>query len=230
MGDNSAAKFQRRKVLGAAASLTVLAVAGCATTSGYRPYSYADAVRRLLQYAANAAFARLTAPGGFWDSQVTRLALPDLFGRRGGALQNVLTSALFHERLQRALNIIAEGGARRAAPLVIETIRTIGLPNAVALIHGDPRGATAYLREAMGGRLIEVMIPQLDEGLHVARDPLVGEVLAALTGVDVPRVARSLAVEVDDAIWDEIARQEAGIRADPQATGDALLARVLGRE
>lgn len=214
----------RRKFLVGAAATGAMALAGCAD---YRRWSFVDAVRRLLELSARNAFARLTEPGGFWDNQLARLDLPDVFGRRGTVLQNILLSAVFRQRLQRELNYIAEDGARRAAPVVADVVRTIGIDNAVALVRGGPTAGTEFLRGAMADSLVEVMVPPLGEGLRLARDPLVGEALAALTGVDVPGVARSLAAQADAAIWGEIGREEATIRADPESTRDPLLIGVF---
>jgi hypothetical protein len=61
----------------------------------------------------------------------------------------------------------------------------------------------------------------------VARDPLVGQAIAALAGVDVGGVARSLSVQAEDAIWGEVAREESAIRANPGQTNDPLLIGVL---
>ncbi|WP_374531104.1 DUF4197 domain-containing protein [Novosphingobium sp.] len=214
----------RRAFLAGGGALAALSLAGCAT--GPR-ISLTEAIRRLLMLAADNAFARLTAPGGFWDRQVTRLDLPEVFDGRGAVLQQILTSVLFKDRLQHALNTIAEEGARRAAPVVADTIRMIGYDNALALVQGGPHAASDYLRANMGPRLIDVMVPALGDGLRLAEDPLVGQAIAALTGVDVNGVARSLAREVDDAIWGEIGRQEAEIRANPEATHDPLLIAVF---
>ena len=79
----------------------------------------------------------------------------------------------------------------------------------------------------MAGSLIEAMVPALGDGLRLANDPIVGQALAALTGVDVTGVARSLAVKADDAIWGEIGREEAAIRANPESTNDAVLIAAL---
>lgn len=217
----------RRLVLGGLVAMTALTLPGCATTGFGRP-SYAEIVERMLELASRNAFARLTAPGGFWDSQVSRLALPDLFGKRGGAIQGVLTSALFKERLQHALNDYAVEGARRAAPVVADTIRTIGWANAEALIRGGPTAATSYLRQRMGPALINAMIPELAQAMHVARDPLVDQAIAALAGVDVNAVAQSVANEANDAIWYEIGLEETQIREHPTETHDALLIRAFG--
>lgn len=214
----------RRIFLAGAAASGALAVTGCSSMGGF---SLVDAVRRLLERSASGALARLTAPGGFWDNQLARLDLPDVFGSRGNVLESILTSAVFKNRLQRSLNSVAEAGARRAAPIIADTVRTIGIDNAVALIKGGPTAATGFLRQAMAGSLIEAMAPALGDGLRIAQDPIVGQAIAALAGVDVNGVARSLSAKVDDAIWGEIGREEAAIRANPQATNDAVLIAAL---
>lgn len=216
----------RRGFLIGAAATSVLALPACTTMGGYR-FGFVDAVRRLLELASQNAFARLTAPGGFWDSQVARFDLPALFGRRGGVLQNILTSGAFRERLQYRLNIMAEDGARRAAPLVADTIRTIGFQNAMDLIRGGPTAATAYLRGAMGRALIDAMIPALGETMRMTSDPLLNQVLSALAGVDVRDAVDSLAAGAENAIWNQIGAEEAAIRADPARTRDPALIAML---
>ena len=205
-------------------ALPMLTLAGCNSLGGI---SLVEAIRRLLTRSTQAAFARLTAPGGFYDSELTRFDLPDVFGSRGGVLQNILTSAVFKNRLQREFNHIAERGARRAAPLVADAVRMIGINNAADLIRGGPTAATGFLRNSMAGSLIDAMVPELGQGLRLASDPVVGQAIAALTGVDVTGVARSLAVRAEDAIWGEIGRQEEDIRAHPESTNDAVLIGAL---
>jgi hypothetical protein len=62
----------------------------------------------------------------------------------------------------------------------------------------------------------------------LAEDPLIGQTIGALTGVNPGDVAVRIGREVDNAIWGEIAREEAAIRADPGATRDPLLIGVFG--
>ncbi len=214
----------RRTFIAGAASSAVLALPGCASLGHL---SLIDAIRRLLERSTRQALARLAAPGGFYDNELARLDLPEVFGRRGNVLQTILTSAVFKTRLQRSLNRVAEDGARRAAPILADTVRTIGVDNALALIRGGPSAATGFLRSAMAGSLIEAMVPALGDGLRVANDPVLGEAIAALIGVDVTGVARSLSGKVDEVIWNEIGREEAAIRANPESTNDAVLIAAL---
>jgi hypothetical protein len=216
--------MQRRSFMTGSAAVAALALSGCSSLGGL---SFTQAIRRLLEISTENAFSRLTASGGFWDSQVARLALPDLFGSRGGVIQGILTSGAFREQLQRRLNYLAEDGARRAAPIVADTVRTIGIENSVAIIRGGPTAATSFLRQNMGPALINAMIPAVGDAIRISSDPVVGQAIRALSGVDVNGVAQAVANSADNAIWYQIGQEETDIRANPGKTNDPLLIAVF---
>ncbi len=217
--------FMTRTFGGLAAGTALLALPACQNMGGY---SLVDAVERMLFLSSERAFARMLQGNGYWDSQVARLGLGNLLGTRGDVLSRILTSALFKSRIESAFADVAYRGAQRAAPLVTDAVRVIGFQNAVDLVRGGPTAATGYLRGQMGGRLVEAMVPELGTAMRVAQDPLVGELIAGLSGVDVGALAGRVATGVDDIIWGEIAREEASIRADPRATRDPLIIGVFG--
>jgi hypothetical protein len=216
---------RRAFVAGTLAAGVALTLPGCATTGGY---SFTEAIRRLLVLSSERAFVRLTAPGGYWDQQVAQIGLNQFFGNRGNVLANILTSTLFKSRLEGVVADVAVDASFRAAPIVADAVRTVGYANAIDLIRGGPSAASSFLRQEMGTALIEAMVPGVGQALRVAQDPLIGQLIAGLTGVDLGGMATTFAVEVDDAIWGEIAREEAAIRADPYATRDPVLIGVFG--
>lgn len=210
---------------GAAAGAAVLVLPGCASTPRF---SLTEAIRRLLMLSSERAFARLTADGGFWDQQVAQIGLANLLGTRGDVLSSILTSSLFKSRLNDAFADVAIEGSYRAAPVVADAVRVIGIENAMALVRGGPSAATGFLRNELSGQLIEAMVPEIGGALRAAQDPLVGQVLSALTGVNVGQVANNFGARVNDVIWDEIAREESAIRADPRSTNDPMIIGVFG--
>lgn len=218
------ASAARRAFLAGAAGAAVLALPGCQSMGGY---SMVEAVRRLLMLSAQNAFAKLTAPGGFWDSAVARFDLPELFGNAGGVVRALLTSGPFKQQLQRQLNLAAERGAERAAPLVVEAARAISVPDAVGLIRAGPTAATSWLRAEMGAGLIEAMVPGLGDAIELSRDPVLGQAIKALSGVDLGQVAQAVAIRADNSIWSQIGAEEAAIRANPESTRDPLLIGAL---
>lgn len=215
----------RRSFLAGTAATGALALSGCA--GGFGGYGLVDAVRDLLLLSSDRAIARLTAPDGFWNSQVARIDLPELFGNRGGVLASILQSSVFRNQLQHRLNNFAEQGAYRAAPVITEAVRTIGFQNAIDLIRGGPTAATSYLRSEMGPALINALIPALGDVMRVSGDPLINQAVSALSGVNIGDVAVALANKADSAMWYEIGAAEADIRANPEQTNNARLIAAL---
>lgn len=216
---------RRNLLAGAAGAGALLLLPGCATTGGF---SMVEAVRRMLLLASENAFARLTEPGGFWDDQVAQLGLANLMGTRGDVLSRILTSNLFKDQLEERFAGFAIDASFRAAPVVTDAIQMIGFENAIALVRGGPTAASTFLRGEVGPALLEAVVPELGEAMRLSRDPVLGQALSALTGVDVAGVADRVGRTVDDAVWTEIAREEAAIRADPRSTRDPLLIGVFG--
>ena len=97
----------------------------------------------------------------------------------------VLKSPVFREKLQHELNNLAEDGARRAAPVVAEAVRNIAITDALALIKGGKTAATTYLRQAMGPALVNAMIPELDQAMRLAENPILNQAISALSGVSI---------------------------------------------
>jgi len=219
-------QHRRAFLAGSLATAGVLVLPGCASYGG--AFSFTEAIRRLMLLSSERAFARLTAPGGFWDRQVAQIGLNGFFGNRGNVVSNILTSTLFKNRLENVVANVAVDASYRAAPIVADTVRTIGFANAVDLIRGGPSAATGFLRQEMGGRLIDALVPDVGQALRVAQEPLIGQLIAGLTGVDLGGVASSFAGQVENAIWNEMGYEEAAIRADPGATRDPVLIGVFG--
>ena len=120
---------RRAFIAGSLATAAALALPGCATTGGF---SFTEAIRRLLVLSSERAFVRLTAPGGFWDQQVAQIGLGRFFGSRGGVLTNILTSALFKNRLEGVVADVAVDASYRAAPVSACLKRSRGDSSAMA--------------------------------------------------------------------------------------------------
>jgi hypothetical protein len=217
----------RRHILLSGAALATLALPGCQSMPGF---SLTEAIRRLLRLSSQNAFALLLQPGGFYDSSVARIALPDRFGgdRGTGILSVVLQSRQFRDRLQRQLNRAAEKGAERAAPLVADAVRSVSIEDAAALVRGGPQAATSFLRGKMGTALLDSMLPGIADGLRLFDDQVIGQAVRSVTGFDIAALASDITRKADDSIWAAIGLEEAGIRADPQKTNDPVLIGVFG--
>ena len=221
--------YHRRAVLGLGAAAGLLAFPGCSTLPAL---SLTEAVKRLLTLSSQNAFAALLQPNGFFDSQIARIAVPDSLG--GSRATNVATALLrsrpVQDRLLKQVNRAAEKGAELAAPVVADTIRNMSISDAVSIINGGPRAATALLQGQLGNSLIDRMLPGIGNGLKLFDNEIINLVLSQATNVDFAGISRDVSREVGDAIYRSIGAQEESIRANPRATNDPLLIAVLGAQ
>lgn len=217
---------RRRLLAGALASGAIVTLPGAgAMAQAADPYT--DAVRRLMVLATQNALVRLSQPYGFLKSTVARFGLPVLFGKRGVTPPGVLAQPEFRQKLQERLNVLAESGARGAAPVVAEAARKVKITDPAGILRGLPTAATSALRLEMGSGLVNALRGPIEQALVAAQDVTIGQAVAALPGVTLRDVAQAVALSADNGIWYEIGAAEADIRADPAAAGDAALAQLL---
>jgi Protein of unknown function (DUF4197) len=221
--------FSRRGLIGAGLLAPLLALPGCVTRLG-DVAGLEDAVRRLLALSSQRAFARLLADEGFFRDDVARIGLPPQLG--GGAVAAALAVALgthaVQERLLRVVNEAALEGARRAAPVVADSIRDMTIADARAIVRGGPTAATDYLARSIGERIFDAVFPEVGRALRLAENGVIQRVLMVATGINFAGLQADVTRKTAAAIWRATGREEAAIRADPGASGDPLLASVFG--
>ncbi|WP_162527213.1 DUF4197 family protein [Sphingomonas solaris] len=224
--------IDRRRLLGWAALMPVAGLAAC--VGGPTGYSVEEGVRRLLTLSTRRAFARLLQPNGFYDEQLARIAPPQGAGNgiAGGRMSRLIDTFMRSDAVRRrvalALNAAAGEAAERAAPIVLDGVRSLSPADAVRVLRGGPEAATGLLRERVGGQVVETMVPELS---GLLRNDLVGAMSAAVaeeTGIDYLELGRTVANQAADGIFRVIGREEAAIRADPAATRDPVLIALLG--
>jgi hypothetical protein len=216
------AMIARREVLaGIGAAGLLLAMPGWA---GAATGPSLDVARRLLRLSAQRAFAKLSAPDGFWSSPVARFDLPELFVKGRSPVPQGS-----REQLARKLNSVAEAGARRAGQAARSAHGLIKREDAAAIVGGEATSGTSILRDRVGPDLINVMIPAIERELRADRDPVVVAAVSRLSGVELNDVAKAVALKADSAIWYQIGAEEGDIRRDPRSTRDRVLIGAYGK-
>jgi hypothetical protein len=219
----------RRSFLAAGLALPLLALPGCATRLGDIP-GLDQAIRRLLTLSSQRAFARLLTREGFFSDEVARVNLPSQLGGSGftQALAVLLGTRAVQDRLLRVVNEAAYQGANAAAPVVYASIRDMSISDAVSILRGGPMAATNYLQRNMGESIFEAMFPGVGSFLQAADNGLVQRALRIATGIDFTGLQADVTRKAAMGIYRAIGREEAAIRANPQATGDPVLTGVFG--
>ena len=225
--------LSRRSLIATGLLLPLLTLPGCATRLGDIP-NLEPSIRRLLTLSSQRAFARLLAEEGFFRDDVARVELPPQLGgsRTAAALAVALGTRAAQDRLLRLVNRAAAEGARAAAPAVYDSIRDMTFTDALAIVRGGPTAATDHLQRVTGERIFDSVFPRVGQVLRAAQSDTLRRVLRVATGIDFGGLQSDVARKASAGIYRAIGREEAAIRADPNAAGDPLLAgmfRVLGR-
>jgi hypothetical protein len=221
--------LSRRGLIGAGLFLPLLALPGCATRLGDLT-GLEESVRRLLALSSQRAFARLLADEGFFRDDLARIDLPPQLGGRDitAALAIALGTHAVKDRLLRVVNEAAEEGAKRAAPVVTASIRDMTIADARAIVRGGPTAATDYLARSTGERIFDAVFPGVGQALRLAENGVIRRVLMVATGINFVGLQADVTRKTSTAIYRAVGREEAAIRADPQASGDPVLAGVFG--
>lgn len=216
----------RRGLLGIGCALPLLALPGCAT--GLGGFGLEDALRRLLTLSSQRAFARLLRENGFFEDELARVPLPPQLAGAGAVASALLRTPAVQNQLLHLMNRAAVNAAEAAAPIVYDSIRTMSFADAVSLVRGGPTAATDFLRRSMGTAIVEAMFPGVGNALRLFDNGLVNRIVQSATGIDFAGLQRHVTQSAADGIYRAIGREEAAIRADPQATGDPVIAGVFG--
>lgn len=214
----------RRQLLTLLAATPLLALPACTGMGGW---TMTDAVRELLTLSSQRAIASLAQPGGFYDSQIARITVPQNMGNNSSILGRLLTSQLLKDRLTREVNIAAERGAERAAPMIMDAVRTVSITDAVSILRGGPTAATSLLQRQIGTNLISAMFPAVGDALAVANSPVMAEVVRITSGIDVSGFTSAITEQTSNAIFRAIGEEERAIRANPQQTRNPILIAAL---
>jgi len=216
---------RRALLIGAALTLPLLVLPGCATIGmGGGPE---EGLRRLLQISSQRALARLITVDGYLNDAEARITLP-AGDRSAAVLGALLRSAPVQRELTLVVNRAASEAADRAAPLVYDSIRSLTFSDALGIVRGGPTAATSYLERSIGDRIIDAMFPEVGDVLHqLDGGSILGPVLGAATGIDIPAIQRTVTRQAAQGLWRAIGREEASIRAAPASAGDPLVEGVL---
>jgi hypothetical protein len=136
--------------------------------------------------------------------------------------------------MELKLNRAAEAAAPKAQKLFISAIQQLTFEDALAIYRGTDDAATRYLKRTTGEQLRSQMRPIIDDSLaevgavstfttlaeQYNRLPLVTPIETDLTAYVLEHAS--------EALFAQVAREEAAIRRDPAKRTTALLQQVFG--
>jgi len=187
----------------------------------------------LAQGLARAVF-NLNKTDGFFGSQFYKLLLPpdaqkiETTFRRIGLGGQVDKAVL-------AINRGAEDAVGSATPIFTDAIKQMTLTDALGIVRGNRDAATQYFKQKTSQKLIVAFSPPVQSSLEKTNatryyaDIVTTYNRLPLTTEKVnPDLTSYVVGKAVDALFDEIAKEEANIRSNPLARTTEILKKVFG--
>ena len=194
----------------------------------------ASAVRTALQRGAEAAVALLGKPDGFLGNPLVRIPLPGAL-KDAAKLMKALGQGKQVDELVTAMNRAAEAAVPEARTLLVNTVKAISVEDAVKIVRGGDTAVTDFFagktRAPLGDKLLPI-VTRATEGVGLAgrynKVAAKAEGMGLVKGDDA-NVQKYVTARTLDGLYKTIAEEEKKMRADPVATGSAILKKVFGR-
>jgi len=235
-----------------------IVLSGCAevmqiaqqTLAGEAPLTQNEIVAGLkeaLITGTNNSVDILGAQDGYYKDELVKILLPpeadmivDNVGKVPGG-QKLLDDVLLH------INRAAEDAAKEAAPIFVNSIKSMTFNDAVGILKGNDNAATSYLHKTTYDQLFALYRPKIKASVEKelvggvstkeSWDTLVGKwnqvagsflgQTAGLKKVDT-QLEDYLTAKALDGVFLKIAGEEKLIREDPAARVTSLLKKVFG--
>ena len=194
----------------------------------------AQGIREALDQGVGRGISLLNKQDGFFGNQAYKLFLPADAVR----IENTLRQLGMGSMVDRAIlqiNRAAEDAVGYARPIFLDAIREITISDAINIIRGPNDAATQYFRQKTTEKLIAAFSPIIKGSLDkFSATKYYAEVINTYNNFpttlnklnpDLPSYVVGKAV---DALFDQIAQEEANIRANPVARTTEILKRVFG--
>src|SRR5512138_3247567 len=190
-------------------------------------------VKEALAQGLARAVLNLHRTDGFFGSDFYRVLLPPDSRRAETALRGIGLGGQVDKAIL-AINRGAEDAVGTAGPIFTDAIEEMTVTDALGIIRGNKDAATQYFRRKTSDDLIDAFTPSVKSSLDRAQATRYYADIAnsynrlplAFEKVD-PDLTAYVVGKAVDALFDQIAREEANIRANPAARTTELLRKVF---
>ncbi|MFL5772934.1 MAG: DUF4197 domain-containing protein [Flavisolibacter sp.] len=221
------------------AMVLTLALVSCSTlsnlpTTGVTEAEAAQGIREALDQGVGRGISFLNKTDGFFGNQAYKLFLP----QEAQKIENTLRQVGLNSLVDRAIlqiNRAAEDAVGYARPIFVDAIRQMTIADAINIVRGSKDAATQYFRQKTTQQLITAFLPVIKESLDkFSATKYYGDMVKTYNGFpttmnklnpDLPSYVVGKAV---DALFDQVAQEEANIRTNAAARTTDILKRVFG--
>lgn len=194
----------------------------------------AQGIKEALDKGVNQGVALLNKPDGFFGSEAYKLFLPPDAQKVETTLRQLGMGGLV-DRAILQINRSAEDAVGYARPIFVDAIKQMTIADAINIIKGPNDAATQYFKQKTTDKLIAAFTPVIKGSLEkFSATKYYTEVISTYNNfpTTLRKINPDLTSYVVDksvsALFDQIAKEEANIRANPVARTTDILKKVFG--
>jgi len=220
--------------------LTSTLLSSCDTLSklpiggGITDAEAAQAIREALTQGTGKGISFLNKTDGFFGNEAYKLFLPPDAKKIESALRTIGMGNMVDKAILQ-INRAAEDAVGYAKPIFVDAIKEMTIMDAINIVRGPNDAATNYFRQKTTEKLITAFSPSIKNSLDkLNATKYYADVVNAYNNFpttfnkinpDLPSYVVGKAV---DALFDQIAKEEANIRENPVARTTEILKKVFG--
>ncbi len=205
------------------------------TGSGITEAEAGQGIKEALLQGVSQAVLNLNKTDGFFGSDIYKMLLPEDAQKIEKTLRSIGMGAQVDKAIL-SINRGAEDAVAFAKPIFIDAIKEMTLTDALNIVKGNKDAATQYFKQKTAAKLIEAFTPPVKTSLDkVDATKHYTDIVTTYNNLpttfkkvnpDLPSYVVNKAV---DALFDQVAKEEANIRANPGARATDILKKVFGK-
>ncbi len=191
-------------------------------------------IKEALTQGVTTAVLNLNKTDGFFGSEIYKLLLPPDALKIEKSLRKVGMGDQVDKAIL-AINRGAEDAVAFAKPIFVDAIKEMTLTDALNILKGNKDAATQYFKQKTSDKLIAAFTPSVQTSLEkVNATKYYGDIVKSYNNFPTtlkkinPDLTSYVVGKAVDALFDQVAKEEANIRANPLARTSDLLKKVFG--
>lgn len=193
-----------------------------------------NGIKEALTQGITNAVLNLNKTDGFFGSAIYKVLLPPDAKKVETTLRNIGMGAQVDKAIL-SINRGAEDAVGYAKPIFADAIKQMTITDAINIVKGPKDAATQYFKQKTSAKLIEAFTPSVKSSLDkVSATKYYGDIVNTYNKLPTtfnkanPDLTSYVVGKAVDALFDQIAKEEANIRTNPVAQTTDLLKKVFG--
>src|SRR5215831_16236868 len=193
-----------------------------------------QAVKEALAQGVTRAVLNLHKTDGFFGSELYKVLLPPDSQKAETVLRKIGLGRQVDKAIL-AINRSAEDAVGEAGPIFTSAIKEMTLTDALGIVRGNKDAATQYFKRNTSQELISAFTPSIQASLDGTNaTKYYGNIANTYNRLPTgsnkvnPDLTNYVVQKAVDALFDQIAKEEANIRANPLARTTETLKKVFG--